>query len=264
MATDATGIPTSPDNIPTYNTAVDSPSGNGFNAAMAQIQTALSSRVTIPAGLVSTEVPVWNGSAWVRSSTTQIGPASLGTGAPSILSFLRGDGAWAKGGMTLLYDSVDAGVTLPAASFTTPALDQSFKHLMIVWNSKSGAAGPDWLGLQFNGVATSNYNYQYLYGQTTSSAASGAITTLALVGQIAQANGYDSCGVAFIPRYADATSFKPGVALSFAETAAAPTFATTIIGFQLNNGNGAGISTIKFLTNSGSNVQTGRYTIYGI
>lgn len=39
MPTDATGTPTSPDSIPTYNTSVDSPSGTGFNGAMAAIQT---------------------------------------------------------------------------------------------------------------------------------------------------------------------------------------------------------------------------------
>jgi hypothetical protein len=72
MAVDATGTPTSPDNIPTYNTAVDAPSGKGFNAAMALIQTALSTRVNAPAGIVSGEVPVWNGAAWVRSSVTPV------------------------------------------------------------------------------------------------------------------------------------------------------------------------------------------------
>lgn len=39
MATDATGTPTSPDSIPKYNTAVDAPSGKGFNTAMDALQT---------------------------------------------------------------------------------------------------------------------------------------------------------------------------------------------------------------------------------
>lgn len=47
MATDATGTPTNPDNIPTYNTAADPPSGKGFNAAMAAIQAALLNRLNI-------------------------------------------------------------------------------------------------------------------------------------------------------------------------------------------------------------------------
>lgn len=38
---DASGAPTSPDSIPTYNTSLDPPSGLGFNTAMAAIQAAL-------------------------------------------------------------------------------------------------------------------------------------------------------------------------------------------------------------------------------
>lgn len=53
MALDATGTPTSPDSIPKYNTAVDPPSGKGFNAAMDQIQVALSSRVLADAVIVA-------------------------------------------------------------------------------------------------------------------------------------------------------------------------------------------------------------------
>lgn len=88
MALDATGTPTSPDNIPKYNTAVDPPSGKGFNAAMDQIQVALSARVDKPSGIASGEVSVWNGSAWVRSSVTRVGatsliPAGRGTSLPT-------------------------------------------------------------------------------------------------------------------------------------------------------------------------------------
>lgn len=95
MALDATGTPTSPDSIPKYNTAVDPPSGKGFNAAMDAIQVALSARVGAPSGIASGEVPVWNGSAWVRSSVTRIGVGSLGSGTPSASTYLRGDGSWA-------------------------------------------------------------------------------------------------------------------------------------------------------------------------
>lgn len=45
MALDATGTPTTPDSIPKYNTAVDAPSGKGFNAAMDQLQVSLSARL---------------------------------------------------------------------------------------------------------------------------------------------------------------------------------------------------------------------------
>lgn len=46
MATDATGTPTSL-GIPTYNVNVDAPSGNGFNAAMAEIDTLLQGRAPL-------------------------------------------------------------------------------------------------------------------------------------------------------------------------------------------------------------------------
>lgn len=80
MATDATGTPTSPDNIPTYNVDVDAPSGLGFNAAMAAVQTALSARVSTPTGILAGEAMVWNGTAWVRSSVTPITANGIGSG----------------------------------------------------------------------------------------------------------------------------------------------------------------------------------------
>lgn len=94
MATDATGAPT-PLGIPKYNPNVDAPSGLGFNAAMDTIDTLIAGRAAKPAGIVSGEVPVWDGTNWVRSSVTRIGASSLGSGTPSASTFLQGDGAWA-------------------------------------------------------------------------------------------------------------------------------------------------------------------------
>lgn len=70
MATDATGTPTSPDSLPTYNTATDKPSGNGFNAAMAQIQAALNLRA-LAANPAFTGTPTAPTAA-VDTDTTQI------------------------------------------------------------------------------------------------------------------------------------------------------------------------------------------------
>lgn len=75
---DASGTPTSPDNIPTYNTALDPPSGKGFNTAMAQIQTIITELKagTLPSGKIAV--------AGISA-----------TGTPSSTTFLRGDATWA-------------------------------------------------------------------------------------------------------------------------------------------------------------------------
>ena len=90
---DASGTPTSPDNIPTFNTAVDPPSGKGFNTAMAQIQTIITELKagTLPSGKIDV--------AGISAS-----------GTPSASTFLRGDGAWA---------SATVGVELTYAELTT-------------------------------------------------------------------------------------------------------------------------------------------------
>jgi hypothetical protein len=93
MATDATGAPTSL-GIPKFNTSADAPSGLGGNAQMDSIDALLVARVVKPSGIVSGEVPVWNGTSWVRSSVTNVGAASLGSGTPDSTKFLRGDSSW--------------------------------------------------------------------------------------------------------------------------------------------------------------------------
>lgn len=112
MALDATGTPTSPDSIPKYNTAVDPPSGKGFNAAMDAIQVALTARTTAladkvdkPAGIADGEAAVWDSttSTWKRSSVERIGVTSLGSGTASTDTFLRGDGAWARTPLGIVY-----------------------------------------------------------------------------------------------------------------------------------------------------------------
>jgi len=51
MATDATGTPTTNYSIPKFDTAVDSPSGVGFNGAMDAIDTAIDGLATTVAAL---------------------------------------------------------------------------------------------------------------------------------------------------------------------------------------------------------------------
>lgn len=109
MATDATGTPTSPDNIPTFLTSADAPSGKGFNAAMTAIQTALSARVNKPSGIASGEVPVWNGSSWVRSSTTNISANSFSGYTSFTPVFCAGGIAGSLGNGSLTTDYIQFG-----------------------------------------------------------------------------------------------------------------------------------------------------------
>lgn len=139
MATDATGTPTSPDNIPTFNTAVDAPSGLGSNAQMAAIQTALNNRVTTPGGILTGQGLRWNGTSWVAVNlappTRQILTAASGTyttptGAVAILVECVGGGGGGGGAPATNASSIGVGsggggggfasklITGPAATYT--------------------------------------------------------------------------------------------------------------------------------------------------
>ena len=85
MATDATGTPTSL-GIPTYDVNSDAPTGNGFNAAMASIDTLIKARVTDPSTQNDGEPLVWDnvGKQWVPVHS-KINDST---------KFLRGDGTW--------------------------------------------------------------------------------------------------------------------------------------------------------------------------
>lgn len=79
MSANATGTPTTNFSIPKFNTASDAPNGKGVNEMMDALDSLLASGAfaTKPAGIASGEVPVWNGTTWVRSSVTPIGSSSL-------------------------------------------------------------------------------------------------------------------------------------------------------------------------------------------
>lgn len=68
MPVDATGTPTAL-GIPTFNVDADAPSGLGFNAAMQEIDALITGRMLAPTAPGTGDVPVWNGTSWVKSST---------------------------------------------------------------------------------------------------------------------------------------------------------------------------------------------------
>lgn len=118
----------------------DSPPGTGtlLNAAnLNHMEAGIAAAVESPAGIAAGEVPVWNGSAWVRSSVTKIATgmfagiknadidaaaaialSKLGiTGTPNGAKYLRDDGTWA----TLPAAGVAAGAELDRVNVTADA-----------------------------------------------------------------------------------------------------------------------------------------------
>lgn len=147
MPTDLTGAPTSL-GIGTYNVDADAPSGLGFNEAMAQIDALIAARAAKPAGIAAGEVPVWNGTAWVRSSAERIinggsalpqitssafsaGPpaaptdgdiwiANFGGSARWTFQFSSSSGKWECCGGTPAYTATNTGFTNTAVAFQIP------------------------------------------------------------------------------------------------------------------------------------------------
>lgn len=75
---DASGTPSTNYSIPKLNTAVDPPSGKGENTIVDFIDNLLKTKFTEkPTGILSGEVPVWNGSGWARSTVTQLAVDSI-------------------------------------------------------------------------------------------------------------------------------------------------------------------------------------------
>lgn len=136
MATDATGTPTTNYSIPTYNTAVDNPSGDGFNAAMVAIDTALddvaTAAVAAPSGIASGEGMIWNGSAWARSSVTRLAtvrPQDLTQDAANPGDVMTWNGSiWAPAASAASGPEVLSSVTTPVQVINTATEGSLFTY----------------------------------------------------------------------------------------------------------------------------------------
>lgn len=192
-----------------------------------------------------------------------------------VKTFLRGDGGWQKGGMNLLWDSVDAGVALPAASMTTPALDQSFKHLIIMTELRSDNAGITHdvlVRVGINGGAIDsggNYNHQRLYVAGTGAVLTAeTISASAFIPGIATGGGADNNVLGYslfvFPHYSSSqrhgfTGISTGQVGSSAATGANR---ITLHGGIYKNTVG-GITSLQFSLSAG-NIAAGRISIYGV
>lgn len=175
MATDATGTPTSPDGLAKINPSVDAPSGVGQNSLADSIQTALTNNYARkPAGIVSGECMVWNGSGWDRSSVTKLGVGSLGSGTPAAGKYLDGAGTWTTlppGAVVQLYDNIAGG---SIASWDVSGISGSYSHLKLVLQARgdTAAAFTD-VRIRFNNDSTGTYDHDILQSNGAASTLSG-------------------------------------------------------------------------------------------
>lgn len=249
MATDATGATTSPDGIPTYNTSVDAPSGLGFNAAMAQIQVALSARVNKPAGIVSGEVPVHNGTTFVRSSVTKI------------------DGANVSKTMVQLYDNILGADT---ANFDITSIPSTYAHLKLIMYLRDDSAVTAITNvlIRFNNDSAANYDTEVLFGSSNVPSAAESLGSTSssvglCVGGGVPANIFASNSLE-IPYYANTANQKiiHGLSNGKASTSSAGVTMKTGVSYWRST---AAINQITMFPGSGSNFKVGsRATLYGM
>lgn len=258
---DATGTPTSL-GIPKYNTAVDAPSGKGNASQMDAIDALLVARIGKPAGIVTGEGVVWNGTGWDRSSVTRLGPSSLGSGAPDATKVLAGDGSW-QSGMVRLADSTATGAV---ASFDFSGLPVTFAHLMVVLYLRGDAAVDQVTAtVRFNNDATAVYLYEVMTALNnvapTSSLVSGQ--TSGKLGSVSGGSALASTfgvGDILVPHYAQATGNKTYTA-RMANVTGANGSAEQLSGRW---GSSAAINRVTVLPSSGNFVAGSRVTIYGL
>lgn len=172
---------------------------------------------------------------------------------------LLGDGSWgSSGAMTKLWDSTDAGIVFPTASFTTGALPSTYRSLVIDCTFAANVAGPSNLYMRFNGDSSLSY------GGEVAQFASGAFAsfqnaTLGNADRIYIGNAVDQWGGGRIvlPHYSS-THVKTAVFQVYSGQAAG--------GFYWGGGGwnaGGAISTITFALVSNSLIAGTRFTIWG-
>lgn len=201
------------------------------------------------------------------SFVDNVADASLVTAAPT--SNTTGTTGW---GTTKLWDSVEAGVSFPSASVSTPTLPQNYKHLLVQWQGRSSTAtAVEYLGVRMNGDSSAaDYTDQLLQGNNATATASQEIQAITFMrlGVIAAGSAASSeigSGLIFIPDYQRSTGFvRLAVALSGAWT-------------DKNSGDGfvgmfsgqwvstAAVTALTFLAQGGGNlVAPSRFTVYGM
>ena len=179
------------------------------------------------------------------------------------------DGAGFVPGAFKLWDSVDAGVTLPAASVTTPSLDQNFSHLLVIFKARSATATSiENLHMRVNGSSAAAYYDQVVQGNAAAASAGESVGATSMkVGTLAGGSvgaTYTGVGCIWLPYYAETTAYKNYTSISGGNRTnlTGHTYEGVFGGFF---GSGGAISTLTFLSQGGGNIVTpSRFTVYGL
>lgn len=256
MSANATGTPTTL-GIPTLDTAVDAPNGDGINEMMAAIDTLIDARIA--KALIDAQGDLIYGSA---ADT----PARLAIGSSGqVLTVSGGVPVWSAGGsgITLIADQT---LGSDAASIDFSSIAGTYKHLMLLGDLRSSSASVsvDTL-LRFNGDTAANYDWMRLVwssgGTTTQEGYAGTSGSLGFhLGDSARANRFAGVQI-WIPDYVNTTREKSAIAEASAVNTAALATCNSGRAFWRST---AAVTQVTILPSTGNFRAGSRLSLYGV
>lgn len=158
--------------------------------------------VASPAGIASSEVPVWNGSAFVRSSVTKIGTGSL-SGYPWANADISGAAAIAYSKLALALSIVNGDIAAAAAIALSKLADPGSGNVVTSTGSGAIAAKPPGYRLDYAQITS---------GPTISGTTEGAANAV-ITGNAVTYDGTQVLVEVFIPGSVEGTGSLIGVIL---------------------------------------------------
>jgi hypothetical protein len=184
-------------------------------------------------------------------------------------------GTWKPAGsQALIWDSVDAGVSLPAATIATPTLPTQFKHLIVVWRARSNTAAlAANIYCRINGDTTAgNYNSEFMRMSGSTASNGEQLGTIAglYMGDVPGANAESSSvgsGVATFDGYGGAQRKPMNCYFQTAQQASSGTSGFLEIGLTgARWASGSAVTSLTFLLSAGSFNSTTdtQFSVYGV